>query len=94
MAAKDPTACLPPDLEAWRRLAREVIIQAARDVMWNGLQETKADHADAYRFFYSKGKLYVHYREVWFGLAGCEVPKDMDRAVEMIAGLRFNGNGR
>ena len=72
--AADPTATLPPDIQAWGRLARELLIQAARDVEGRGYAETTVDQRDAKRFFYSMAPERVYYRTLWFGMAGIPMP--------------------
>ena len=63
------------------------MILAARDVEWEGMLETREDHADAWRFFHSKDKSYAHWRLVWFGLAGVAIPmpEGMDKLIAILS---------
>jgi hypothetical protein len=74
VVAADPNCTLPPDAQAWGRLARELLIQAARDVEGRGYAETTVDQRDAKRFFYSNAPERVYYRTLWFGMAGIPMP--------------------
>lgn len=75
VVAGDPSCLVPEDVIGWGRLALELLIQAARDYDGRGVMETREDRADAYKFFFSRNPEYVHGREVWFTLAGREVPR-------------------
>lgn len=80
VVAADGTACLPENLEAWRRLARELLIQTARDAEGFGYEETWSDVVGAKKFFFSHAEVYVWERHVWFGMAGLEEPREGEMA--------------
>ena len=89
-AADSHQAELQDEAIAWGKLARELLIQAARDVEGRGFSEGPGDAASARQFFYSQKAEYVHYRGSWFYLAGVTVPTQeaMPRYVEIMAGMR------
>jgi hypothetical protein len=74
VVATDPRGALPPDLEAWRRLALGVLIQAASDADGHGVLEEVKDCRSAKRFFYARHGACVHHRSMWFGMAGLDEP--------------------
>ena len=94
MCAADRTACLPQDLSAWRRLAQEVLVQAAKDANGRGFMSCREDVKAARKFFYSGATVYVQERSVWFGMAGLAEPKQADMETMVEALVSYGCNNR
>ena len=94
MVAADGTASLPPDLCAWRRLAQEVLVQAAKDAKGRGFMSCREDVLAAKAFFFSCSAVYVEERHLWFGMAGLEEPKPDDMRDMVVALCRYGCAGR
>jgi hypothetical protein len=91
VVAQDPNQAERKDEGiSWGNLARELLIQAARDVAGLGYNEEASDMASAKAFFYSQGTEHIRHREMWFHLAGINLPtkETMPRYVGIMAGLR------
>ena len=74
VVAADAKACIPQDIIAYGRLAREILILAAKDASARGKFVSRTERLDARKFFYSVEAEYVHHRELWFGMAGIPLP--------------------
>ena len=76
VAASDKTACIPQDILAYGKLAREILILAAKDARTRSRSVSKSERVDAKKFFYSSLPEYVHHRVLWFGMAGIPLPPE------------------
>jgi len=92
-AADSHQAELQDEAIAWGKLARELLIQAARDVAGIGFEEMPGDARSAREFFYSQAPEYVHWRCVWYGLAGIPEPEGdgVGKCIEALAKMRAIG---
>ena len=81
IVAGDPSCLVPEDAAAFRKLARELLCQAARDLNGKGYAGSLKEQREAHAFFYSPKCRFL--RECWFGMAGVEIPT-MDQMPKVV----------